>query len=167
VQAAVFAIVWCNQKPLQLIDTSFASFSPFYKGVEEKGKEWQIKGKTMVQWINLLWNSSFVNWTWLLFLCEKSRAIALVLPGLTAGWLAGWQAGRQNSTKFKILKLYTGWNIRVFAMFNNSWFFCIKPNLRWILDMPKFWMPFFLGQSLLLSTTVLNDICDRICENRP
>jgi len=33
----------------------------------------------------------------------------------------------------------------------------IKPNLRWILDMPKFRMPFFSSQSLLLSTTVLND----------
>jgi len=36
---------------------------------------------------------------------EKSRAIALVLPGLTAGrlagWLAGWLAGRRNSAKFK------------------------------------------------------------------
>jgi len=31
------------------------------------------------------------------FLCEKSGAIALVLPGLTAGWLAS----RQNSAKFK------------------------------------------------------------------
>jgi len=41
VQAAVF--VWCNQKPLQSIDTSFMSFSPFYKGVEEKGKKWRIK----------------------------------------------------------------------------------------------------------------------------
>jgi len=30
------------------------------KGVEEKGKEWWIKRKTMVQWINL-WNSRFVN----------------------------------------------------------------------------------------------------------
>jgi len=30
------------------------------------------------------------------FLCEKSGAIALVLPGLTAGWLAGWLASRQN-----------------------------------------------------------------------
>jgi len=40
------------------------SFSPFYNGVEEKGRERQIKeksGKTMAQWINLLWNSSFVN----------------------------------------------------------------------------------------------------------
>jgi len=27
-------------------------------------------------------------------LCEKSGAIVLVLPGLTAGWLAGWLAGR-------------------------------------------------------------------------
>jgi len=42
-------------------DTSFASFSPFCKGVEEKGKEQQIKGKTMVQWINLLRNNSFIN----------------------------------------------------------------------------------------------------------
>jgi len=32
-----------------MIDTSFASFSPFCKGVEEKGKEQQIKGKTMAQ----------------------------------------------------------------------------------------------------------------------
>jgi len=30
------------------------------------------------------------------FLCEKSGAIALVQPGLMAGWLAGWQAGRQS-----------------------------------------------------------------------
>jgi len=42
------------------------------------------------------------------FLCEKSGAIALVLPGLTAGWLAGWLAGRLNSAKFNFLKLYTG-----------------------------------------------------------
>jgi len=26
---------------------------------------------------------------------EKSGAIALVQPGLTASWLAGWQAGSQ------------------------------------------------------------------------
>ena len=38
-----------------------------------------------------------------------------------------------------------------------SRYFCAKPNLRWILDAPKFRMPFFPGQSLLLSTTVLND----------
>jgi len=30
-----------------MINTSFASFSPFCKGVEEKGKEQQIKRKTM------------------------------------------------------------------------------------------------------------------------
>jgi len=39
---------------LQSIDTSFMSFSSFYKGVEEKGKEQWIKGKTMAQYINLL-----------------------------------------------------------------------------------------------------------------
>jgi len=30
---------------------------------------------------------------WLPLLCEKSGAIALVLPGLTAGRQAGWLAG--------------------------------------------------------------------------
>jgi len=34
-------------------------------------------------------------------LCEKSGAIALVLPGLMAGWQAGRLAGRQSSAKFK------------------------------------------------------------------
>jgi len=41
VQADVF--VWHNQKPLQSINTSFASFSPFCKGVEEKGNKPRIK----------------------------------------------------------------------------------------------------------------------------
>jgi len=53
--------VWRNQIPLHLIDTSFVSFSLFYKGVEEKGKKPRIKRKTMAQWMNLLRNSRFVN----------------------------------------------------------------------------------------------------------
>jgi len=36
-------------------------------------------------------------------------------------------------------------------------FFHVKPIVRWILDNAKFQMPFFLDQSLLLSTTILND----------
>jgi len=79
---------WRNQKPLLTIDTSFVDFSPFSKGVEEKGKERRIKRKTMAQWINLLRNSRFVNYTRLPFLCVKSGAIALALPGLTSGRLA-------------------------------------------------------------------------------
>jgi len=35
------------------------------------------------------------------FLSEKSGAIALVQPGLTAGWLAGRQAGRQAGSQTK------------------------------------------------------------------
>jgi len=42
-------------------------------------------------------------------LYEKTGAIALVLPGLTAGcpagWLAGRPAGRQNSAKFRNFKI--------------------------------------------------------------
>ena len=52
----------------------------------------------MVQWINVLRNNSFVNPTRLLLLCEKTGALAIVEPGLTAGRqagsLAGWQFGR-------------------------------------------------------------------------
>jgi len=36
----------------------------------------------------------------------------------------------------------------------------IKPIVRWILNTPKFRTPFFSGQYLLLSTTVLNDITE-------
>jgi len=42
VQAACFV---CDIILLQSIVTSFANFSPFYKGVEEKGKKRQIKRK--------------------------------------------------------------------------------------------------------------------------
>jgi len=45
----------------------------------------------MAQWINILWNSRFVNQTQLPFLCEKSGAIALALPGLMAGSQSGSQ----------------------------------------------------------------------------
>ena len=48
---------------------------------------------TMVQWMNVDRNNSFVNRTRLPLLCEKSGAILLVLVGLTAGWLAGSPAG--------------------------------------------------------------------------
>ena len=45
----------------------------------------------MAQWTNLNRNNIFVNPTWLPLLCEKSGAIHLAEPGLTAGRLAGWQ----------------------------------------------------------------------------
>ena len=48
----------------------------------------------MAQWINVLRNNSFVNPTRLPLLCEKTGALAIVEPGLTAGRPAVWQAGR-------------------------------------------------------------------------
>ena len=42
----------------------------------------------MAQWIHVLRNRSFVNPSWLSFLCEKTEAVALAQPGLTAGSLA-------------------------------------------------------------------------------
>ena len=41
----------------------------------------------MAQWINALRSNSFVNPTRLPLLCRNFRAVALVEPGFTAGWL--------------------------------------------------------------------------------
>ena len=40
----------------------------------------------MAQWINVFRNNGFVNPTRLPLLCEKTGALAIVEPGLTAGW---------------------------------------------------------------------------------
>ena len=50
-----------------------------------------MKRNTMAQWTHLYRNNSFVNWTRLPLLCEKSGAILLVLVGLTVGNLADSQ----------------------------------------------------------------------------
>ena len=47
----------------------------------------EIKGNTMVQWINIHHNSSFVNLMQLPLLCEKTEAVALAQLGLMVGWL--------------------------------------------------------------------------------
>jgi len=52
-------------------------------------------------------------------LCEKSGAIALVLPGLTAGrqagWLAGWQAD-EIVLNLEIFKIIYHMKYRLFAV---------------------------------------------------
>ena len=60
----------------------------------------------MAQWINDFQNNSFVNPKRLPLLCKNSRAISLVEPGLTAGWLDGWLAGRRNAGNFQIIKIH-------------------------------------------------------------
>ena len=55
-----------------------------------------------MQWINVLWNNSFVNPMQLPLLCRNSRAVALVEPDLTAGLLAGIR----NADKFQIFKIH-------------------------------------------------------------
>ena len=47
----------------------------------------------MAQWINVFRNNGFVNLTRLPLLCEKTRALAIVKPGLMAGRQAGGLAG--------------------------------------------------------------------------
>ena len=55
----------------------------------------------MAQWIKVLWNNGFINPTQLPLLCEKTGALAIVKPGLTAGRQAGrpggWEAVRQTN----------------------------------------------------------------------
>ena len=50
----------------------------------------------MVQWVNRLRNTIFVNLPPLPLLCEISGALHLAQPGLMAGWLAG----RRNTGEF-------------------------------------------------------------------
>ena len=58
----------------------------------------------MVQWVNHLWKSIFVNPPPLLLLCKISGALQLAQLGLTAGWLAGRQADEiQKFSKLKYL----------------------------------------------------------------
>ena len=47
----------------------------------------------MAQWIKVLWNNGFINLTRLSSLCEKTGALVIVEPGLTAVW----QAVRQTN----------------------------------------------------------------------
>ena len=52
----------------------------------------------MAQWINVLRNNGFVNPTQLPLFREKTGALAIVEPGLTAGRQpAVWQAVRQTN----------------------------------------------------------------------
>ena len=48
----------------------------------------------MAHWINVLRINGFVNPTRLPLLCEKTGALTIVEPGLTAGQQAGSPAGR-------------------------------------------------------------------------
>ena len=55
----------------------------------------------MARWINVFQNNSFVNPLQLSILCEKTGAVALAQPGLTAGRQTGRQAGRQDAATFR------------------------------------------------------------------
>ena len=58
----------------------------------------------MAQWINILWNNSFVNPMQLPLLCEKTGALAIVEPGLMAGRQSGRLLGRQICCKVRKFK---------------------------------------------------------------
>ena len=70
----------------------------------------------MVQWINVLWNSRFINPTRLTLLCRNFRAVALAEPGLTYNRLAGWLADKMR-VNFKFLKFIIDRIFKLFAAF--------------------------------------------------
>ena len=67
----------------------------------------------MAQWINVLWNNSFVNPMRLPLLCRNSRAVALGSYGRLAGWLAD-----EMRVNFKFLKFIVDRIFKLFAAFN-------------------------------------------------
>ena len=69
----------------------------------------------MAQWINVFWNNGFINPTRLPLLCKNSRAIALVQPGLMAGWLID-----KMWVKFKFLKFILDRIFILSAAFNKA-----------------------------------------------
>ena len=71
----------------------------------------------MAQWINIFRNNNFVNPKPLPLLCRNSRAVALVQPDLTAGWLAGWLIDEMQ-VNFKFLKFIIDRIFILFAAFN-------------------------------------------------
>ena len=71
----------------------------------------------MAQWINVLWNNSFINPMWLPLLCRNSRAVALAELGLTAGWLAGWLID-EMWVNFEFLKYILDRIFELFALFS-------------------------------------------------
>ena len=90
----------------------------------------------MVQWINVLRNNSFVNPMQLPLLCKNSRAVALVEPGFTAGWLAD-----EMQVNFKFLKFIVDQMFKLFAEFNTvtallafKLVFSAKPVSRWLSE---------------------------------
>ena len=57
----------------------------------------------MVQWVNRLWNSIFINPPPLPLSYEISGTLHLAQPDLTAGWQAGRQAKYSLISKFSKL----------------------------------------------------------------
>ena len=119
----------------------------------------------MVQWVNHFRNNIFVNPPSLSLLCEISGALHLAQPGLTAGRLVD-----EIQVNFEIFKLAVGRNIRLVALFNQGTaslqpYQCIPASFLgkayWKVNFysAKFSGSYMIShQSLLLSTTVLNDI---------
>ena len=103
----------------------------------------------MAQWVNRLWNNTFVNLPPLPLLCEISGALHLVQPGLTAGWLAGRLADeiQVNLEIFKVgyrLKystcrfVYSRYSIITALPMHSSQFFRVKPIARLIFKAQNF-----------------------------
>ena len=89
-----------------------------------------MKRKTKAQWINLQRNSSPMNWTQFPLLCENSRAILLVLVGLTADnqtkhWAGGF-GNFKNSATNQIFTFLQWYSVIIVLPMHFNWFFGAK-----------------------------------------
>ena len=101
--------------------------------------------------MNLQQNSSFVNRMRFPLLCEKSGAILLVLVGLTAGKFS-------NLSTYRIVRFFMKVQCCYSVTNGFSRIFHEKYIVKHVMEARESWTPCFLCRSLLLSTTVLNDI---------
>ena len=70
-------------------------------------------------------------------------------------------AGQQKILKFsmnRISRIFVAFNVVIVLLMHLSWFFRVKYIVRRIIEARKSGTPCFLCLSLLLSTTILNDI---------
>ena len=112
----------------------------------------------MAQWVNHLQNNIFVNPLPLPLLCEISGALHLVQPGL----MAGRQAGRRNTDEFRMLK----YSLRLTKVQHH---YSLTNAFQLVFSgKVDFYSRKFSGshtisyQSLLLSTTILNDVIGEV-----
>ena len=127
----------------------FSNFLPFRSLAKDKGKQWRMKGLTMVQWMNLKRNNRSTLARWYCVLWEKAGPILLLLVGCTAGRQAG-----KSGWSLKFLNFSTHLTIRPFFAYYHcnvttvlelhfSWFLTSTAYFKVCFEVWEIWLIFF------------------------